>query len=115
MQLTHKELQNFCRDAALSEKAAERLLGSATVAPYQLGLRLIGPELQLQSPREVLLKGFAAAIKEYRNCCPRVTSWIARGDFDPTRLPSEVDQGQILHACRTASRIRAEFIRSLSN
>ena len=124
MILTHQELQRLAKGAACSERAIERLLGTAYAqvsqpdggtAPMQLGINVIGPELGFSGQvRDKILAVFESQIREYQNTCPRVTAWLQRGDFDPTKIPELVKQTELVHACRTASRLRASCIRLLT-
>lgn len=80
---------------------------------YELGLRITDPMLltKLKSPSS--LKELALVIKTYANTCPIVINWITRGDFSAKKIPDNITKSHIIHAARTAGRLRAELIRRL--
>ena len=121
-----KLFTDLARRSGLNQKAIERLLGSVRVpsgapgakdeVPFELGLGVVGilrEQLLSRDPLpdqaiELLIK----ITKEYSGSCPAVFSWIGRGDFKPSRIPADLNRGRLQHACRTAGRLRARWIRS---
>jgi hypothetical protein len=53
------------------------------------------------------------AIRQYRRACPEVTNWLIKGDFNPSMIPLELPKAKLVHACRTAGRIRAWVFQQL--
>ena len=121
----------LARSAGLNQKAIERLFGSVRVTvvgiakaedpsvgakqlELGLGLKDILKERKL-SPTALpdgLLSTVAQVIKDYSSSCPQVFAWLGRGDFNAQKVPPEIKRGLLLHACRTAGRLRAAVLRS---
>ena len=122
MRLTARQLGEIAKLADMSEKAARRLLSRAAVREsdeqdgkessqreYSIGLRLSGDSGLAFSSVETGRK-LAGIMNEYGRVCPLVYTWLKRGDFDPLSIPENIDRGMLLHASRTAGRLRAKFI-----
>lgn len=134
MRLNERDIRFLAAALSASEKGVSKLLGSVrislpartvaqteedVVSPRQeleLGLRLqTGEAMTLligSHGKEEMLRRFEKALRAYYAACPLVCAWVGRGDFDPTKLPSQLNKGMIVHACRTAGRLRAEAMRS---
>jgi hypothetical protein len=121
-------LRAIAAGSGVNEKGVSRLLGSVRVplksdeedVPpklLELGFGVIGPL------RERIVHGIgisekgktfiSAAIKEYGNSCPKIVGWIGRGGFDAKSPPAELTKPLIVHACRTAGRLRAKLMRTV--
>lgn len=135
MQLSNKHISSLARAVNVSERAIERLLGSVTadlarevhvqdiddlssidlkkIEQFQLGLRLfVDQELPLiwSSATETLVQN---SLQEYRTLCPVVFNWVCSGNFNSKNPPESATRGSVLHASRTASRLRAKVLRSI--
>ena len=120
--LSDTQIRDLAHRAGVPEKAVLRLLGSVRVelknkpsspdkSVYDIGLRLVAkdsPELRALSNISELL---AETLREYQLACPVVVGWVGRGDFDPSRVPERIGGGVLLHANRTAGRLRARVLR----
>jgi hypothetical protein len=110
--------------SGLNGKAVERILGSARVLvpradaePQQLELGFnlrsaLGERLRVQkslTPAEFSI--LAQRLREYSKCCPAAVSWIGRGDFDGKKVPELLTPAMLVHACRTAGRLRARVLK----
>ena len=122
--LNETEIRKVASAAGINEKAALRLLGSVRTpvvspngseATYELGLRLSEPGLLTKVGKSVLMDIMASTARAYAQACPIVIGWIGRGDFNPEKPPQEATKAKLLHACRTAGRLRAEAMRNLPN
>ena len=114
-------LTNLSKLLSISPKAVERLVGSTKISSegqeYDLGLRI---EPRFLDP-EILPGGFSEEAitklcKEYSATCPAVYNWICSGDFQEGEFSAEsirihMNNGLIVHACRTAGRLRAELFK----
>ncbi|MCO6429601.1 MAG: hypothetical protein J5J00_01985 [Deltaproteobacteria bacterium] len=114
--ITGEIVQKVARDSGLSEKSVRRIVGSIPVPvagksgsnrTFDLGLRL--EEVNLSSSA---VGNLCSTIKEFGAACPVAVAWIGRGGFDPAKPPKELTYAKILHACRTAGRLRAILLRS---
>lgn len=140
MNITQRDIQALSKRFSLSDKAVQRLLGSVIVelaaplspedidealaagtADESLGLRGERFDLGLRLGKDnsmdlgKLTKGLedvAKALTEYRSVCPLIFAWVQAGDFDPKRIPERVTRGVLLHASRTAGRLRAKLMRA---
>ena len=78
-----------------------------------LGIKEILQEKKL--PQGVLPPAWQATvvqlIKEYSSNCPQVFAWLGRGDFNPSCPPPDLRRAHLLHACRTAGRLKAKALR----
>ena len=133
MRLTESEIRTVARQSGAGEKAVARLLGSLRIPvrgaaaeeaqdeksksrkELDLGLRLQSAEvlapLTVARGREELLNRLAKIVREYFCACPNICAWIGRGDYRADRLPEQITKGMLLHACRTAGRLRAKALR----
>lgn len=126
MRLPERELKKLALATGSNEKAVIRLLGSIRVHIHSenmtstrqldLGLRLQNPELLATlltaiGKDETLLR-LEQALRGYYNASPVICGWVGRGDFDPEHVPPHITKGNLLHACRTAGRLRAKALRS---
>ncbi|MBN8548718.1 MAG: hypothetical protein J0M12_05345 [Deltaproteobacteria bacterium] len=133
MRLTDLEIKTIARQSGAGEKAIFRLLGNVRIplpkppsddeseqAPSKrreldVGLRLQSAEIlapvTLSIGRKELLERLSKILREYFNACPNICAWVGRGDFKPEKIPDQVTKGMLLHACRTAGRLRAKAIR----
>ena len=115
--LAEDDLLTLSREAGLPAPAVRRLLGSLKVGSvsggavkfYDLGLR-IPPDLLGGTATGDLV----VILSQYAALCPNAVGWVARGDFDPRKIPEGLGTAKLLHACRTAGRLRAEFLRMRS-
>lgn len=131
MRLTDSEIKTVARGAGISEKAVVRLIGSLRITlprraaeveestptrkELDVGLRLQSAEilapLTLASGREEVLRRITDALRQYFSACANVCAWIGRGDFRSDRMPELITRGMLVHACRTAGRLRAKTLR----
>ncbi len=114
-----EEIRRIAVQADLSERGVRRLLGSLRVLAEepQSALRAeIGLNLQpvaiLEKANPSCIEPIVGALREYRNSCPRVVEWVGRGDFSEAQS-SRFEKRVLLHAVRTASRIRAALLRAM--
>ncbi len=131
----------MAKSCDLSERAILRLIGSVKV-PRKVPLSLVSGQLTYgagpQDPGEEIggegasdlglrldrvfqvgigpetLRALVAALLEYKKCCPTVVSWVGRGDFRPRDVPQNIGRAVLLHASRTAGRLRARLMRGRS-
>ena len=123
----------------MSERAIERLLGATSVewkslpdfdqmenfdqisnevaviksVKFQIGLRLYQDQEKPLRWSPFLEQVLLAALREYRVTCPQVVGWMCSGAFDPKNLPDGITRGNILHASRTAARLRSRILREI--
>jgi hypothetical protein len=110
-----KETKEIANLSGLGEKAVQRLLSSIKIESFEIGVRLARPEVLSKVPRSKLLPLLGEVLKGYRTSCPLVTAWVGRGDFDPKKIPEQVTRVLILHASRTAGRLRAKGLRMVGD
>ncbi|MEZ4753112.1 MAG: hypothetical protein R3A13_02240 [Bdellovibrionota bacterium] len=125
MDFDQKLLRALAKDLSLNDKGVGRLLGSVPVSTstelgesqvakrYDLGLRLHSKEILVKLSLASSYSQLEACIREYLNSCPHIINWIMRGDFNPQKLPENINNGQLLHASRTSGRLRASILRKL--
>ena len=123
MTLDSRTLRLIAGAAGASEKAVQRIVGSirieavkpSTESPqrFELGIHIPPKEVRVQG-NEQAAAALTQIVREYRNACPIVVGWIGRGDFDPKKIPAEINFAHVLHASRTAGRLRAKFLRKFS-
>ena len=120
MRLTDKEAAALSKQTGLSPKALNRIISSCKVLvssmdaesePKSLELGLNLHEGASGISPQVAVSLLSPLLQEYRRTCPQALAWLGRGDFSPDRIPHEVSRGMIVHACRTAGRLRAQFFR----
>lgn len=129
MRLSEKQIKEVARESGLSGALIKKITWNIRVeylkstSPdsgeeiktefYELGVRIADPMLleKLKSP--LALKELAHTIKTYANTCPIVINWITRGDFSVKKIPENINKSNIIHAARTAGRLRAQLIRKL--
>lgn len=129
--LSEQDLLKLSRISSISPAAARRVLGTINIvfkiklrATAQVEDQLKMPSEQIfniglnlmalvcsQSQRQLHLEPLGELICEYQRNCPIILNWIARGDFNPTKVPENISVATLRHASRTAGRLRAEFIR----
>lgn len=133
LKLTPKAYTTIALSAGVGEKLVRRIVRSITIQCRQksseqgegsegpgrreVGFRLLGGEpiyVSADLSKDAIVTSIAIALKEYNACCPLVLQWIGRGDFDPRRPPKELQSSHILHATRTAGRVRASLLRRLN-
>ncbi|RMG44017.1 MAG: hypothetical protein D6719_02540 [Candidatus Dadabacteria bacterium] len=125
------ELRKVAASAGLNEKCVSRLLGSVKIVvteksissedrqpvlkqtSYDVGLRVASGEMRAKVSKEILQQELATILKEYQKSCPLIVGWVGRGDFNPKKIPERIKKGSILHASRTAGRLRAKSLREL--
>ena len=129
MRLAERDLKQLAAATGSNEKAIHRLLGSlrikipssnesALTGPREidLGLRLQNGEvlsaLFMARGKDATLQTFEEALRGYFSSCPTVCAWIGRGDFDPDAVPAHISKAGLLHACRSAGRLRAKVMRA---
>ena len=126
MRLNDSELREIARRAGIAPESCRRLLGNLSVpiqvdpfAPeptlYNPGLRMTADTdcgKPLKTERVALI---SRVLQSYKNSCPQVFLWICRGDFNPRKRPENVTIARLQHATRTAGRLRAELMRSLTD
>lgn len=81
----------------------------------ELGFRLQDKRILSEQKREQSIEMIIKALREYRSKCSLVVLWVGRGDFDPKVIPQNITRGALLHACRTAGRLRAKILRDLTS
>ncbi len=128
MRLAERELKQLAAATGSNEKAVMRLLGSLRIRipagngasggddrEFDVGLRLHNNEvlsaLFMARGKEATLQVIEEALRSYFSSSPAVCAWVGRGDFDPTVIPAHIARGSLLHACRTAGRVRAKVMR----
>ena len=120
-----KMIASLQRELNISEAALFRILGSTRVPvgngsaaeasskEYDSGLRRMArgksTEELFVSENEIL-----ESCRSYSSVCSQVYGWLCRGDFSPKKIPDSLSKAKILHACRTAGRLRAEVLRGHS-
>ena len=137
LQLNTSELKRVASSCGVNEKGVWRLLGSIKVyetvfrvregldldpdnagsfeKSWEIGLHLGGARSFLLADRDVIIRLVIKALRDYHNTCPKIVGWVGRGDFKPEKIPELVTKPNIVHACRTAGRLRAKVMRELSN
>jgi hypothetical protein len=82
----------------------------------QLGLNVRSVFLkgELNYSGDAAVNQMAKLLREYAGSCPQIVAWIGRGDFKASKIPDELSRAKIIHACRTAGRLRAGFMRGAS-
>lgn len=136
MTFNAREFKEIARDCGVSDMAIQRLLADTRISviekerlspeelingvrpeqkkkSYLVGLNLLHGSVVAGVPRALLAKSASQAIQNYQYSCPLVVAWICRGDFNPALLPDHVSRSALIHACRTAGRIRATTLRAL--
>jgi hypothetical protein len=136
MLLTAEELKKVASSSGVAGKALERLLRSTSTFLYDRGgklaltpdpeggatpsLRKLELGLCLEKvgtakaiDRAQLIIIVSQALRQYASTCPAVTAWLGRGDFDPRKFPAGLSVAFILHANRTAGRLRAGILRAI--
>ena len=116
--VSEKLVRRVVRSISVGGRRADPLGGNRGEGdrPCQIGLRLIGGEpVEVDSALAIdtTVTLLARTIREYNSCCPSVVQWVARGEFDPRRPPKELKSSHLLHATRTAGRLRAALLRQL--
>jgi len=130
VRLSEKQLKTIALGAGVNGKAAERLTKSLRVSipkkdlsgdpdalpaveELEIGIQIADGLLfsRLKTPEG--LAHFTDTIKKYSNTCPIVVNWAGRGDFNSKKVPTQINRGHLVHASRTAGRLRAELIRKL--
>lgn len=118
-------LQEIARKTQISMKAVQLLLGSLKISTtasspeneriinYDIGLRLLNTSVGSQLSESVLKQGFSKLLDEYNRVCPSIVAWVCRGDFSVDKIPAQIKSETLLHASRTAGRLRASFIRKI--
>lgn len=120
-----KQIREIANRTGISEKAVQRLAGSARVTAtgvppgiepksMELGLRLIVADGNVRVPPSEFESCLEIVMREYASCCPQVVQWLGRGDFNPESPPRELVRANMVHAARTAGRLRAKALRILS-
>ena len=132
MKFTEQQIRKVAKSAGVSELSLQRLMGSVMIevlepileppepgeprpeqksTRYNLGLRITRDVAANQYVSEELIQALSSAISEYKNTCPAAYNWIIGGAFNPSKIPDNLDRGKIMHASRTASRLRAKLLR----
>jgi hypothetical protein len=81
---------------------------------FLLGLDLYASDFFLGKSLDEVASQTVGLLVEYRSKCPKVCQWLARGDFNPHKVPDTLTSGELLHAARTGQRLRAEALRKSS-
>lgn len=81
---------------------------------YQLGFNIDSGELMKVRDHAALTSMLWQALNEYKRVCPLIVVWVGRGDFNPNKIPENVTGGHILHANRTAGRLKARLMRQVN-
>ncbi len=79
---------------------------------YDIGLRFRRDNESSPMQGKLNSAQVVAALKEYRSSCPIIFEWMQRGDFDAKKIPTSATRGLIMHASRTAGRLRAKILRT---
>ena len=122
LRLNEKNTRKVANAAGINEKAVFRLTRSLKVSvgdgentkTYELGFTINEPYTIAKIQTEMGLKILAKTLREYMQLCPMVISWVGRGDFKADTLPERLTRANLLHASRTAGRLKAELLRALS-
>lgn len=123
--LPERDLKNLVVLSHLELKAVQRLLGSLRIPNPKLGTRgtdFLDIGLRMDSPdvttrlvstlgKEGMLAAFSEALRSYASACPSVCTWVGRGDFVVDKIPDTISKATLMHACRTAGRLRARCLR----
>lgn len=107
----------------VSPKAAQRIVGSTKIEinkpgtnesiTYEVGLRIEKKHLGADAAPKILKESDVIAVcRKYAQYCPGVYNWLCSGDFVNNSLATTVTIANVVHACRTAGRLRAELIKS---
>lgn len=121
--LSTNTLRTLSSQSGVNQLAIDRILGSVNVPfgktsegsiepeikSYNLGLR-IEPMIGA-APDSGMVTELSALLKEYLNTCPAIVNWIGDGGFNPKKLPPAIKFSHVLHASRTAGRLRAKFMK----
>lgn len=131
--LSENITRQVARRVGLSTICVNRLLGSVRVKHgagtdgeaedgpveagklYQLGFNVDSHELLKVRDHSRLVVMLAQALAEYKRVCPVIVIWVGRGDFNPNKIPDNVTGGHILHANRTAGRLKAKLLRQVAS
>jgi hypothetical protein len=132
--LTEDEYRFIGRHAGVSEVVVRRLCRSQYVVislppsslienpdskRVQLGLRVEDGDSEFEgtptSPHTIdeFCKQIARCIRDYMKSCPLVFQWIGRGDYNPKKVPETLSPPTLIHAARTAGRLRSQLARAL--
>lgn len=132
--LTEDEYRSIGRHAGVSEVVVRRLcrsqyvvvqkeseggLDSGPQTRLQLGLRVEDGDSDLSEgppiPKDDICREIARAVRSYMNSCPVVFQWIGRGDYNPLKVPGTIPLPHLIHAARTAGRLRSQLARALTS
>ena len=81
---------------------------------FEIGLR-IQHELDFPAlPQETVCDIFVKLCSDYKRLCPHIVNWVQWGDFNPSKIPNHISKAHLLHASRTAGRLRSKILRSFS-
>lgn len=121
MLFNERELKNIAKRVGLGAPQVQKLLGSIKVPltamsedehdqNLELGLNLF--RIQPRGHGGHRLQELAErTIRDYHNRSPAVVGWILSGGFRADNVPGHIARASIIHACRTAGRLRAFFLR----
>ena len=130
VRLSEKQLKTISLGAGVNGKAALRLTNTLRikipkkntdeeadalpqVEELELGIHIADGLLFSRLRTADGIRYFTDIIRQYSNTCPIVVNWVGRGDFSDKKIPVHVNRGHLVHASRTAGRLRAELIRKL--
>lgn len=121
MLFNERELRNIAKRVGLGAPQVQKLLGSIKVPlmalseeehdqVLEVGLNIY--RIQPRSHGSPRLQELAErTIRDYQNRSPGVLGWILSGGFRPDEVPGHIGRSSVVHACRTAGRLRAFFLR----
>lgn len=117
-------LNTIAKNLGVSRQAAERIVSSTRIytekkegsedagSTFDVGLRVMRKQLDTELCPELKEENIFDYINKYSAECPAVYNWLCSGAFVNDKLPETVKIAQVIHACRTAGRLRAEIIRN---
>ena len=114
--LNHRSLLEVSRRFGASPRAVERICGQLRVKrsekEWGVGLSLNDSSYFLGFAEDELIEDLLGLLAELKKNCPKVLTWLCRGDFNPHKIPETITNGELLHCARTASRLKAEKLRA---
>ena len=120
--ISQKDIEALARGADMSSKAIRLFIGSNNIAVkkdkliedsvvrLELGLNILQKDV-LFDP-SLLKVEIPVSLNEYARVAPKVYAWVKGGGFNPSVIPERITYANLVHACRTVSRVRAILMRS---
>jgi hypothetical protein len=126
MLFQERELQQIAKRVDLGAPQVRRVLGSLKIPlvtlddsareqELEMGLNVFRMNPLNRGSATQYIDRAISVIREYQAQCPAVVSWVLSGGCDPSRVPEHITRSTLVHACRTAGRLRARFLRESRN